>query len=559
MRGGALVALLLLGACNSVSTSTGDNLCLAPGHETAACTPASVAHQRGQLRLPPFLRDGAEITNAIPEKPVEPALKKGPSLKRPISLQQAATEAALSHPEVRAAEARVRESKAGVDMASAALYPQGDLRLAAGGAANGNFNGRHHFEKGQPDGNARLDGTLSLRQLIYDFGATRADMERAAYIRDAEKLKLLEKVDEIVLKTSNAYLRILEQRALLSVVDETIAAHRKLAGIVQANQREGNGTAADVNRVNARLTDITAIRSDVSLQLAGAEEQFHRLTKVQPGTLGPVPILASQLPRDPAQAIDMMRRQNPRLGSLHATALSIGKELDGQRAGQLPKIHLEVDGDSKNFAALNRHKNEADARALVTLRYRFMDGGLGRATLDQLHNRQEAQQHLLRNEEEQTAADIRQAYRAMDSARRKEKLVAEGVGTSRKVLDLYLEQFKAGRRTVFELLDAQMSGFTVRRSEIESRHEAHRATFEILRHTGRLAEALSQASPGDRAAARPKRSASPAAAVRSRPKPSIEPSVDDRPISYPVSPSRMPRRIDAAKLTAAAEGVKPAR
>jgi outer membrane protein TolC len=554
-----LLALLLLAACKSVSTSSGEKLCLAPDQAASDCAQASAAQQRSQLRLPPFLRDGAEITNAIPGKSVEPALKTASSPKRPVSLQQAATEAALSHPEIRAAEARVRESKAGVDMANAALYPQGDLRLAAGGAANGNFNGRHHFEKGQPDGNARFDGTLSLRQLIYDFGATRADMERAAYIRDAEKLKLLEKVDEIVLKTSQAYLRILEQRALLTVVDETIAAHRKLAEIVQANQREGNGTAADVNRVNARLTDITAIRSDVSLQLAGAEEQFHRLTKIQPGALGAVPMLASRLPRDPAQAIDMMRRQNPRLGSMHATALSIGKELEGQRAGQLPKINLEVDGDSKNFAALNRHKNEADARALVTLRYRFMDGGLGRATLDQLHNRQEAQQHLLRNEEEQTAADIRQAYRAVDSARRKEKLVAEGVGTSRKVLELYLEQFKAGRRTVFELLDAQMSGFTVRRSEIESRHEAQRATFEILRHTGRLAEALSQASPGERTAARPMRSAAPAAAVRPQPKPSIEPSAGEGPVSYPVSPSRRPRRIDEAKLAAAAEGGKPAR
>ncbi|MGL5136518.1 MAG: TolC family protein [Beijerinckiaceae bacterium] len=474
--------------------------------------------------------------------------------KRSVSLQQAATEAALSHPEIRAAESRVRESKAGVAMAGAALYPQGDLRLAVGGAANGSSSGRHSFEKGQPDSNGRFDATVTLRQLIYDFGATRADMERAAYIQDAEKLKLLDKVDEIVLKTAQSYLRILEQRALLVLVDETITAHRKLATIVQVNQKEGNGTAADVNRVNSRLTDITAIRSDVSLQLAGAEEQFHRLTKIQPGALLPTPALASHLPRDPVQAVELMRRQNPRLGSMHATARSIGKELEGQRAGQLPKINLEVDGDSKNFAALNRHKNEADARALITMRYKFMDGGLGRAAIDQLHNRQEAQQHLLRNEEEQTVADIRQAYRAVDSARRKERLVGEGVGTSRKVKELYLEQFKAGRRTVFELLDAQMSSFTVRRTEIESRHESQRATFEILRHTGRLAEALSKASPGERMTQRPvARSASAPRAAPPRARASVAPTATGaQPMSYPVSPARMPKRIDEAKLSAAA-------
>ncbi|MGL5114082.1 MAG: TolC family protein, partial [Beijerinckiaceae bacterium] len=268
----------------------------------------------------------------------------------------------------------------------------------------------------------------------------------------------------------------------------------------------------------------------------------------------PTPALASHLPRDPVQAVELMRRQNPRLGSMHATARSIGKELEGQRAGQLPKINLEVDGDSKNFAALNRHKNEADARALITMRYKFMDGGLGRAAIDQLHNRQEAQQHLLRNEEEQTVADIRQAYRAVDSARRKERLVGEGVGTSRKVKELYLEQFKAGRRTVFELLDAQMSSFTVRRTEIESRHESQRATFEILRHTGRLAEALSKASPGERMTQRPvARSASAPRAAPPRARASVAPTATGaQPMSYPVSPARMPKRIDEAKLSAAA-------
>jgi outer membrane protein, adhesin transport system len=124
------------------------------------------------------------------------------------------------------------------------------------------------------------------------------------------------------------------------------------------------------------------------------------------------------------------------------------------------------------------------------MRYRFMDGGLANATVDQLNHRRDANLFNLRNEEEQATSDIRQAYRAIDSAGRKGRLLNEGVNTSKKVQELYLEQFKAGRRTVFELLDAQMSSFNARKSEIDSRFEGQRAVFEILRQTGRLAEAL---------------------------------------------------------------------
>ncbi|MGL4634414.1 MAG: TolC family protein [Beijerinckiaceae bacterium] len=517
---------------------------------------------RNPLVLPPFMRGNGDVTGSVPAEPEikasQPRSEPVAVSRRSITLHQAVTQAVLTFPDIKAAEARLWEAKAGIAMSQAGLYPQGDVKLASGGSFGGNAVGKSIYERANPDANGRVDGSLSLKQLIYDFGAVRADIERTTYIRDAEQLKVLDKVDEIVLKTAQSYLKVLETRALLALVDETVASHRKLALIVQANQREGNGTAADVNRVNSRLTDMHAIRSDVSLQLSGAEEQFQRLTKIAPGSLATAPILKARLPKSPAEAIVLMKRNNPRLGSIRATAQSIQKEFEFQRASQLPKVQLEVDGDSKNYAALNRHKNESEARALITMRYRFMDGGLGNATLDQLTHRREANLYSLQNEDEQTSADIRQAYRAVDSALRKERLVGEGVATSRKVMELYLEQFKAGRRTVFELLDSQMSSFTVRRSEIESRYEGQRATFEILRHSGRLAEAMAQATGSGPPVpkAKPMIDALATGSIKKRSEvkavaPSIASGSDTRtgqPATFPVAPGRIAPRLDETKL-----------
>jgi outer membrane protein, adhesin transport system len=468
---------------------------VSPSPVVARLHAARPDHSRNPLTLPPSMRGNAEITGSITPEPA-PQASKRTAVRGQLTLHDAVASALLTHPEIRAAEARIREAKSSVDIASAGLYPQGETRLALGASLGGNSTGRGIYERANPDGNARADGTVSLRQLLFDFGATRADIERNSYMKDAEKLRLFDKIDEVALKTAQAYLRIMESRALVVLVDETIAAHRRLAGIVQANQREGNGTAADVNRVNSRLTDISAIRSDLSLQLQGAEEQFHRLTKLMPGQLAQAPSLASRLPRQMDEAVSVMKRNNPRIGAMTATARSIEREMDFQRLSQLPKFQLEADGESKNFAALNRNRNEGEAKAMLTMRYKFMDGGLGRSTIEQLHHRREASLYMMQNEDEQTSADIRQAYRAIDSSRRKGRLVAEGVATSRKVQDLYLEQFKAGRRTVFELLDAQMSSFTSRRSFVESRYEGERATFEVLRNIGQLAESLTGTAGG---------------------------------------------------------------
>lgn len=127
---------------------------------------------------------------------------------------------------------------------------------------------------------------------------------------------------------------------------------------------------------------------------------------------------------------------------------------------------------------------------MLAMRYRFMDGGLSSATREQTLARIEGGEFSLLNEREQLEQNIRQAYRSIDSSRSKLRLVQSGVSSARKVRELYLEQFKGGKRTVFELLDSQMSLFTVRRNQIESQFESRRAAYEIFRATGTLTQIL---------------------------------------------------------------------
>ena len=449
-------------------------------------------HPAGLAHMPTLAATPATLP-ASSRSFVAPNEHRAPPISHPgiLRLSDAVAYAVMTYPEIRVNEARVREARAGIGISESGLYPNAEMRLAAGNNFSGSYEG-----KAVPYGTAinandvRFDGNLMLRQLIYDFGSTRADVERAALLRDSETHKLREKIDEIAAKTAQMYIRLHEQRALLRLVDETIASHNNLLKIVQAQEKEGHSTIADVSRVKSRLVDVGAIRADVSLQLMSAEDQFERLTRNRPLRLGDVPNFRTIIPLTPMAAISQVLTNNPRLAAMEANKKSTEKELEHQKASNLPRFNLEVEGDNKNYRNGQLGRSQMEARAMFAMRLRLFDGGLAAATEKQIKARIEGSELSILNEREQIEADVRQAYRAIESSNRKGRLIADGVVSAKNVRELYLEQFKGGKRTIFELLDGQMAYYTSRRAQIESQYEAIRAVFEVLRATGELTRTL---------------------------------------------------------------------
>jgi outer membrane protein, adhesin transport system len=408
----------------------------------------------------------------------------------------AATSAALSTSNaLRAQDARIDEASAGVDLAATALNPTLDLSLTSGPAHITKM--VHEDPKPENKADARLEATVSLRQLVYDFGATERDVARAGFIRSSEVASLDDQSEDLAFRVANAYLNVIEGRALLSVVDDTIASHQRLASIIRANEREGNGTAADVNRVSARLVDINAIRSDITLAMQAGEEEFFRLTGRKPDRLAPVPLMGHALPRHADAAMVLAGNRNPRLASLKFVSRSLDEERASQELGTRPKVEFQFDGVNTNSVVQGGEgSSNLEARATVSVRYRFWDGGVSEATNRQIEARRIGTDENFADQRRTLESEIRQAYRAIEAAKNKGQLLRQGVSTSDNVQDLYLEQFKAGQRTVFELLDTQMSSFTARRSAVEARFDGERATLVVLRAIGSVRSAIATAKPG---------------------------------------------------------------
>jgi outer membrane protein TolC len=407
-----------------------------------------------------------------------------------MTLGEVVARAATMHPEVTFALAQVDEARATTIRARSGLGPQIDLTLATGQEASSNL----APSLVQPDDRSanaamRLDGSVLLRQMLYDFDATRDQVLSSLAASDAARLRTVDVTEDIALRTAQAYLRILQQRQLLALIDRSIQEHLRLLEIVELNQADGNSTMADVNRVSARLSEVRSARTDLAAELDAAEDEFQRLARIEPGRLTPPDPVIAMLAPSADDAVQRALSGNPRLLSLSYNMRSLEHELDVVNGDGGARIDLELEANTKNYFSDNA-RNQSDLRGMVVFSSSLFDSGDSEGEQREVESRIRQARARYTDTRDQVEADIRQAYRAIASARRKLDDLRSGLASSREVQALYTEQFQGGERTIFELLDAQNALFSAERDLIVSQFSELEAAYSILRSTGRLTATL---------------------------------------------------------------------
>jgi outer membrane protein, adhesin transport system len=460
-----------------------------------------------QAVYPQIARASANTTSVLATAVPPPAMPAAISPSSPraraegkaVTLSDAVTAAVMSHPLMGAQAAKVMGSLADVRTAQGATKPQLQVYAGSGGSYLGSYlNSPEQFGSVAIPGSSRSDAGFTLRQLVFDFGAARADIARSKSLVDAERLRLADQAEDIALRTVNAYLNLLEQGELIAEIDKVVADNNSFANLVKASERQGNGTAADVNRIKSKVIEVEALRTDITTAYTTAQDEFFRLTKLEAGSVRRPSSILPQLPRSFEIAFDAAQRYNPSLLALGAAGTSIDSQLASQKAQRLPRVDLQGDGLVKHYLGIPAAaQGIVDTRLMLMVSYKLLDGGVMSAQEDHIREDRTANDFRTLDERESIELNLRRFYQALAANRIKEAAAIQGVGTAQKASSLYMEQFKAGKRTVFEVLDSRMVVFTMQKNATNGRYEQLRAAYGILRNMGRLVETAirSQQSP----------------------------------------------------------------
>jgi len=422
-----------------------------------------------------------------------------PALKgRGVLLGEAVGAAVLSHPLMGAQAARVTGSLADVRTAQGATKPQMQVYAGSGGSYLGTYaNYPNQFDAMNVPGSARSDAGFTLRQLVYDFGAAKADIARSKSLVDAERLRLADQAEDIALRTVNAYFNLLEQSELIALIDKVVADDNNFANLVKLNESQGNGTVADVNRIRSKVIEVEAVRTDISTAYQTAQDEFYRLTKLDPSQVRRPLAGLPRIPPSYEPALEAARRSNPSLLALGASGASIDYQLASQQAQRLPRVDVQGDGLVKHYVgSAAASQGIVDSRLMLMVSYKLLDGGIMASQADRILEDRKANDFRTLDEKESIELNLKRFYQALTANRVKETAAIQGTATAQKANSLYLEQFKAGKRTVFEVLDSRMVVFTMQKNAVTGKYEQLRAAYGILRNMGQLVETAVRSPAG---------------------------------------------------------------
>ena len=400
----------------------------------------------------------------------------------PMNLAEVVAKTILENPEIGIARARAQDSKHAIGVARAALFPKIDISLAAGSENT------YQVTKNSK-GVLRQEASITIRQNLFDFGKTSSDIARAKALLSSAKLHLVDKTDEIVLNVASAYIDVLEARRFVGISRQNVASHKKLFKLVKANEEGGNATAADTKRVASRQESANANLIDVESKLQAAKEEFRKITKLYPGRLAPPPEFNNKTFSNNEAEIEAKLAQNPILLSILEDIKSLRRQLSAAKRGRLPKLTFEGYGNSKKNVS-GRNNRAHDFRGMIKLSYSLFDGGAKHHSIMQIKARiqeNELRYQKLRNE---LLQEYKNSAQTANASLSKASSISARLKASAKVKRLYIEQFKAGKRTVFELLDAQTDYFNAQSEEITNTFQSLRTKYKKLRLNGKLVETI---------------------------------------------------------------------
>ena len=336
----------------------------------------------------------------------------------------------------------------------------------------------------------RLEGTVTLSQNIWDFGVTMNDVRRARASYRSAQWAVREKIEAISYGISSAYVGVLQQQQLVALALEEIEADKRVLHMVTVQKDLGLTTSADISRAQAQIDGTQSLVLDRKSALQQARIAYRRLTGHLPANTRELAPAVAMLPASADDAVDMIDDHSPRMAQAVEDRRSLARQEASETGAFLPHVTMLVQANHK-YDVLGKTGMANDARAMVTVSYNLLNGGADLALRRRIGARVREADYELDRRRREVEESVRTDYEGLDAARKKIATIDAEIVSAQKVVDLYRQQFREGRRTVFEVLDSEKTLYNARANQIVNRTAMNLAEYRVLQGLGGLFDLVS--------------------------------------------------------------------
>jgi NodT family efflux transporter outer membrane factor (OMF) lipoprotein len=388
-------------------------------------------------------------------------------------------DAALAHnPDVRVAQARLRESRAQLQQQNAAELPKIGASAAAIRMRQPNLGALSSSDGSSGQGGSSGRGPITFYSVGFDasweidlFGGTRRAIEAASDEAQAVEADLADTQVSLAAEVAQAYIDLRDEQQRLAIAQHTAELQQDMLTLTE--QRRAGGTAAlvDVERLTTQVENTRSTITPLAAQVEISLDQLAVLTGKAPGALDaelaaaqPLPTLPASVPvTDPTA----MLAKRPDIRAAERRLASSNAQIGEHVADFLPKLTLF--GDLGFSAAQPGHlfrKSNFSWVGAPYLQWNVFDFG---RTLGAVHGAEASRDEAEARYEKTVLAALQDANASLSryGYQREHLVTLQKVQTSaERSATLMRQRYRAGASSLVDLLDTQRVEFTAQQNVV---------------------------------------------------------------------------------------------
>lgn len=296
---------------------------------------------------------------------------------------------------------------------------------------------------------------------LYAAGSIESSIEREERRRESLQFRVEQTREQVAASVAASFLEALRARELMAVEQRNLARHQKIVGDLEVVVANDPGRRYELVQAESRALQVRMriVQYDKAVQLALS--RLSRYTQLEATLDNPIEVdWRQRLP------VDAQARVHPAIVAQQREADAIRADQQTLRQQRLPRVDLEAGAGNQRYAR-------------VVLNWAFFDRSADYTVQSAARQIGAAEQRaeLLQREVDQRAAT---AEADMEQSQREIAAAQDQIGASASVVELYELQFKVGRRSLIELVNAYQELASVEASRVIAENNWRQAVVSYL-------------------------------------------------------------------------------
>lgn len=401
-----------------------------------------------------------------------------------LTLEQSVAEAINHHPILQqkyaAFEAAVRYKRAAVGD----YLPQ--VRLYGGvGYEDVRYNSGQRIDSEL----TRTEIGVKVSQLLFDGFRTSSEIDRLDFEKEAERFGLISEAENLSLEVSRVYLQLIMADKIVGLSEQNIEEHKAILKNIESRQAKGLSSESDVAQVKARLaTSQSGYLAARNNQMDMQAKYFDLVGELPKDLISPMPDF-DYVPTSLPLALEQAVKHHPEIDAAISDTQAANAQHQREKSDFWPKLSIELQAN-KNDNIGGIEGPDEDARAMLMLSYDLFNGGSTTDRTEAASWRYQQAMAVRENTEKQVIESTRLAWNSYDFVGQQRSFYRENVDQAVIAEKGYIKQFKLGRRSLLDVLDAKVEVFLARKNYLNAHHNYHIAAYRLINATGQLMQSF---------------------------------------------------------------------